>query len=225
MVQPKHPSVSLIIPCYNAASYIGEALNSIAAQSYPSIEIIIVDDGSDDRTAEIAAGHGPEYTIVRRPRGGTAAARNSGVTAAKGELLAFMDADDLLHPLRIHCQVEEFQKHAELGMCYSVFINFETNSTPLLNPEFQPEDSRVLSGCLPGAVMLSRRCWNQVGPFDETLQLGEFLDWYLRLQTLGIPIVRIERALYYRRIHASNFSRQREKYTDYARVLRNRTAV
>ncbi|MDE5750463.1 MAG: glycosyltransferase, partial [Duncaniella sp.] len=95
------PQVSIIVPAYNAAPYIGECLASIAAQTWRDFEVIVVDDGSTDGTADMTGefcSHDPRFILVRAPHGGVSAARNLGIERARGEWIGFADADDCLHP-------------------------------------------------------------------------------------------------------------------------------
>lgn len=95
------PAISVVIPCYNAASFLGETLRSVLAQTQPPREVIVVDDGSTDDSARIAESFGPPVRVLRQANGGAAVARNTGVTAATGDWIAFLDADDLWHPQRL----------------------------------------------------------------------------------------------------------------------------
>jgi glycosyltransferase involved in cell wall biosynthesis len=224
MTQVPLPYVSVVIPSYNAAAFISEALSSIAAQSYRSslLEIIVVDDNSDDGTMDVIKAKHPEVTLITRVRGGTGAARNTGVATSKGSLICFMDADDLCHPLRIERQVEEFRHTPNLGVCFTNFIPFHHSGTDTISTLLQRADLQQISARLPGTIMVSRPYWDRIGPFDESLRLGEFLDWLIRVKKLRIPVAHIDEALYYRRIHSTNFSKDRSNYSDYARVLAQR---
>ncbi len=99
------PTVSLVIPAYNAEAYLREALDSAFAQTRPPDEVIVVDDGSGDRTPEIAASYGDRVRLLRQPNRGEAAARNTGVRVARGDLIAFLDADDTLLPRCLEAQL------------------------------------------------------------------------------------------------------------------------
>lgn len=223
-------TVSVIIPCYNAAAFISDALSTIFAQSYPAslLEVIVVDDGSEDKTAEIVGSEHSTVFLIKCSRRGTAAARNAGVSASHGSLICFMDADDLSHPLRIERQVEEFRSNPELGVCFTNFMSFNHSSGHTIETLRNHQESPVSSFRLPGTIMVSRNHWDIIGPFDESVRLGEFLEWIIRATELNIPFIHIRETLYYRRVHLTNYSRDRSNYSDYARILakhsRNRTA-
>ncbi|MDR5708499.1 MAG: glycosyltransferase family 2 protein, partial [Armatimonadota bacterium] len=103
------PTVSLVIPAHNAEAYLREALDSVFAQTRPPDEVIVVDDGSLDRTPEIAASYGDRVRLVRQPNRGEAAARNTGVRVAQGELIAFLDADDAWLPGYLTSQLRVYE--------------------------------------------------------------------------------------------------------------------
>src|ERR1700761_1458333 len=100
------PLVSVIIPCYKQAQYLPEAVESVLAQTYPHVETIVVNDGSPDDTEAVAGRYGDRIRYVWRPNGGISAARNTGITQARGAYLKFLDSDDLLHPEQIARQME-----------------------------------------------------------------------------------------------------------------------
>lgn len=95
------PAISVVIPCYNAAAFLGETLRSAVKQTHPPVEVIVVDDGSSDNSAKLAESYGSPVRVIRQPNGGAAVARNTGVKAATGDWIAFLDADDLWAPTRL----------------------------------------------------------------------------------------------------------------------------
>jgi glycosyltransferase involved in cell wall biosynthesis len=102
------PTVSVVIPAYNAEAYLREALDSVFAQTRPPDEVVVVDDGSTDRTSEVAASYGDRVRLLRQPNRGEAAARNAGVLAARGALIAFLDADDTWLPRYLESQLRVY---------------------------------------------------------------------------------------------------------------------
>jgi glycosyltransferase involved in cell wall biosynthesis len=110
------PSVSVVIPLYQAAAYVSETLDSVAAQTAPPAEVIVVDDGSRDGGAEVARAHPLGPVVLSQSNAGPAAARNAGIRAAGGELIAFLDADDLWHPEKLARQLEVFRMAPDLGL-------------------------------------------------------------------------------------------------------------
>lgn len=114
-----NPLVSVVIPCYNAARTIAATLESVLAQSYRPIEVIVVDDGSSDRSVEIASSFAPAVTVVVQENGGPASARNEGIRRSRGEFIAFVDADDLWHPEKLTAQVAEAVAAGEPALVFS----------------------------------------------------------------------------------------------------------
>src|SRR5215208_7256201 len=114
------PLVSVVIPCYNQAHFLGEAIESVLAQSHPNFEIIVVDDGSPDDTSEVAE-HYPEVRLVRQENQGLSAARNAGLARSEGEYVVFLDADDRLLPEALKTGVECLEAHPECAYVYGHF--------------------------------------------------------------------------------------------------------
>ena len=155
--------VSVIIPAHNSAAFIEETLDSILAQPHRPLEILVVDDGSTDLTPQIVSGYAPEVRLIRQPQSGHPAARNTGIRAARGEFLAFLDHDDLWTPFKLALQFAAFYKDPELDLVFGHMQNF-------FSPELsEQERNKVavplhpLPGLLQGA-MLARRA-----SFDRTV--------------------------------------------------------
>jgi glycosyltransferase involved in cell wall biosynthesis len=125
--EPVVPLVSVIIPTYNRAEFLSTALDSVLTQSYPNIEVVVVDDGSTDRTPEVMEHYGGRVNYRRQANGGVASARNAGLELARGELLALMDSDDICLPERIAAQVGCFAQFPEIVLCSSDFSAFNAN--------------------------------------------------------------------------------------------------
>jgi glycosyltransferase involved in cell wall biosynthesis len=210
--------VSVIVPAYQAEAYIEQALDSVLAQDHQAAEVIVVDDGSTDRTAEIAAAH--PVQLLSRSRGGPAAARNSGLAAATGRFVTILDADDLWPPDRLSRQLAHLAAHPEQGIVLGlaeVFLSPD-ESRPAHDPGFAPGEQ--VAGH-PATMLARREVFDVVGPFDETLRLSEDIDWLARASDAGIRAGRIEHTLLYYRIHAHNTSRHTQvNHAATLRVLR-----
>lgn len=124
---PDRPLVSVLIGTYNAEHFIAETLESVLGQTYPNVEIVVVDDGSRDNTWAVLESFGTRIRALRQPNGGIAAARNAGLRAARGHLIALMDHDDLCEPDRVATQVEILRRHPEVVLCSSEFSAFDAN--------------------------------------------------------------------------------------------------
>ncbi|MEW5723183.1 MAG: glycosyltransferase [Thermodesulfobacteriota bacterium] len=196
----KDPLVSVIIPVYNRAGLVGRAVDSVLGQTWPNFELIVVDDGSTDRTPEVLAGYGDRLTLLRQPHSGVSAARNRGLAAAQGDLIAFLDSDDYWDKEKIEAQVRFFQEHPEAIVCQTeeVWVRRGRRVNPGRRHR-KPSGEAFFSSlelCLisPSAVMMKRELFDQVGLFDEDLPAAEDYDLWLRV-TARHPVWLIERPL------------------------------
>jgi glycosyltransferase involved in cell wall biosynthesis len=196
--------VTVIVPAYQAEDFLGEALASAIAQDHDEVEIVVVDDGSTDRTAEIALAHG--VRLLRRPNGGPAAARNTGLAVAQGAFIAILDADDVWPPDRLSRQVAHLRERPELGIVLGLTEVFLTpgQPAPAHDPRFAPGEQVVGH---PSTMLARREVFELVGGFDESLRLSEDIDWLARASDAGVLSARLEHTLLRYRVHAENTSR------------------
>jgi len=186
------PQVSVIIPTYNCARYLPEAIDSVLAQTYRDFEIIVVDDGSTDDTPDVLARYGEAILVIRQPNQGRGAARNAGILAARGQYIAFLDADDLWLPRKLEKQMALFEERSEIGWVYSDYRYFGDTSTGddsffgrhSLRPP--PEGwilVKLLAGCITSTITVMARaaCFRQVGLFDPSLVRAQDYDMWIRL--------------------------------------------
>lgn len=177
-----------------------EAVESVLRQTYDAYELIVVDDGSEDATAGGLGAYGPAVKVISQPHRGVSAARNLGVSWARGELLAFLDSDDLWHPRKLEYQTAFMAQSPAIEICQSGEIWFRNGVR--VNPKkkhakpsgdiFRPS----LDLCLvsPSTVMMRRRIFDRVGGFDETLEVCEDYDLWLRIAK-DTPVFLLDRAL------------------------------
>lgn len=184
---PKKPLVSVIIPTYNRGWVIQEAIDSVLDQDFSDYELIVVDDGSDDNTPAILAAYGKKLTVLDQSNRGVSAARNRGIAAAAGQLIAFLDSDDQWLPQKLSTQVKFFQDNPD------AFINqtqehWNRNGVRV-NPKKRHhkfsgmifEQSLALCLVSPSAVMIKKNLFDVVGVFDESLAACEDYDLWLRI--------------------------------------------
>jgi glycosyltransferase involved in cell wall biosynthesis len=215
------PSVSVVIPVFDAARYLAEAIESVRAQSRPAEEIVVVDDGSTDDSAAVAARFAPAVRVVARVHAGIGAARNAGVAAARGTHLAFLDADDLWVPEKLARQLEVLAAEPELDLVFAHAQNF-------LSPDLEPAaaarlhcPAEPMPGIVPGTMLVARATLARVGPFDTAVTVGEFVDWYARARESGCRERVLPETLLLRRVHGGNTGvRARDSRQDYVRVLK-----
>ena len=196
--------ISVIIPAYNAAETLPESLESVGRQSRPADEIIVVDDGSNDRTAEIAEGAGT--VVLRMPTNrGAPYACNAGIDASRGELLAFLDADDLWAPDKLRVQEDLLMSQPEID---AVFAFCESFVCPSLDASAQNalRAKPNAPGWLTGAMLIRREAFLQQGPFDPRLRCGFFIDWLDRARRRGLPCRMLSNILLRRRLRPGTLS-------------------
>jgi glycosyltransferase involved in cell wall biosynthesis len=217
------PLVSVIVPIHNGARFLAEALESVAAQDYAAFEVIVVDDGSTDDGAAIAEACGA--TVLRQQQRGAGAARNAGVNVARGELLAFLDQDDLWLPSKLRRQVETLEAHPE-SICLarqSYFLEPGVAAPPAWfgKPILLDADH---TGWAPSCLAMRMTTFARVGRFDERLHHISDVDWFARAADLAIPIETPPETLVRRRIHGTNDSGSPGAMQEFFTILRGAAA-
>jgi glycosyltransferase involved in cell wall biosynthesis len=207
------PLVSVIIPTYNRGWIVQEAIDSVLNQDFTDYELIVVDDGSDDDTAMILAGYGESISVLHQPNKGVSAARNHGIAAASGQLIAFLDSDDLWLPRKLSTQVKFFKDHPdavinqtqERWIRNGVRVNPKQRHHKFSGMIF--EHSLALCLVSPSAVMLKKNLFDDVGGFDEQLPACEDYDLWLRI-SCRYPVQLIDKTLIIKRGgHADQLSK------------------
>lgn len=181
--------VSVILPTYNRANFITRAVNSVLGQSYKNLELIIIDDGSTDETKIILDKYDVNVNYIYQNNSGAASARNTGVKAAEGKYIAFIDSDDTWHSDKIEKQLKYFYKQKEIGICFTNANLNQPDGTVEKKPEFIKHTENAIFGIkeifldpyfgLP-TVMIKKDIFSEIGLFDESLKTAEDLDLFLR---------------------------------------------
>jgi glycosyltransferase involved in cell wall biosynthesis len=182
------PSVTVVIPTFNYARFIREAVESTLAQTLPPLEVIVVDDGSTDHTPEVMAAYAsdPRVCYVRQENRGLSAARNAGIKAARGEFIALLDADDRWKPEKLSRQLAEFTQE-QVGLVYCGREVFDEHGTQDPDPADRSKCERALEWLTiatlfcPSSVVMRRRCFTEQGGFDESLRKVEDREMWIRL--------------------------------------------
>lgn len=217
----RSPLVSVIIPTYNAAEFLAEAIQSALNQTYRNCEIIVVDDGSTDGTEMLLQAFGQQVKYVRQGNRGPSAARNTGIRLAQGEYLCFLDADDVWRATKVEAQVSFMEAYRDIGMvfCDEEEVDGEKviNGSLLRKSQFYPEivaqspisgayQKLLIENFIPTSmVMLKRECLGKAGLFDEALRVSEDRDLWSRVaahyRIAGLPTI-----LGQKRAHPNNIS-------------------
>lgn len=209
-------SVSVIIPVHNGAPYIREAIESVMSQALPAAEIIVVDDGSTDETSGILSAM-ENVRYVRQEKSGQAIARNRGFAESTGDLIAFLDADDVWMPEKLALQVAALDSDPPFDCVFGLAVEFAGSRPPAREIELQ----RKHDAHLPGAMLVRRNMFAAVGPYDAQWRVGEVVDWYARAVDLGLRMTTLQHVVLLRRIHGDNLGRRsRDPSRDYLSVLR-----
>lgn len=213
----REPRVSVIIPTHNCGAYIGDAIESVVAQTYAEYEIIVVDDGSTDDTKTALAPYVGRIHYLCQNNRGVSAARNAGIARARGEVVAFLDADDMWLPLKLELQLEALQGHPDVALCFTDFLEFDKSGVTMPSrmntranarawfERYRVGNSEVACGPMyedllqanwihTSSVVIRRATFLRVGVFDEAFGVGEDYDVWLRIART-YPLVCVNRVL------------------------------
>jgi GT2 family glycosyltransferase len=212
MVAPMIPRVSVVIPAFNHARWVADAVRSVAAQQFRDLEIIVVDDGSTDDTARALGECGVPLRYLHQDNRGPSSARNAGVQVARGRLIAFLDADDLWLPDKLALQVPVIDARAEAAVVYADAVFWDestrrpqgTHAGRHRHPSGRILGALLVDNPIPSPTPLVRRtALVQAGGFDETLRACEDWDLWIRLARKA-EIHCLERPLAVYRLHGEN---------------------
>lgn len=195
--------VSVIIPVYNGANYLAKAIESVLAQTYSPIEVLVVDDGSTDESVEIARSFSG-VRVIQKPNGGVASARNVGIAEAKGDYLAFLDHDDEHLPTKTELQVRALEAgpDAMFALCHKRYVLVGEPPSWFRGPR----DGTPVHGFVPSCWLVRREAFEAVGLFDERFSHGPDYDWLARAKDLSVRYVMLADTLVDYRVHGSNDS-------------------
>ncbi|MDQ6888012.1 MAG: glycosyltransferase family 2 protein [Gemmatimonadota bacterium] len=199
--------VSCIIPACNAERFVREAVASVLSQSHRPLEVIVVDDGSTDGTAAAVAEFGDVIRCIPQLNQGPPAARNHGISKARGELIAFLDADDRWHPEKLARQAALFDARPDLDCCLTHVTMFWSDALGDEETRYRHDGRADGPGWAGSTMMARRRAFEAVGTFDPTLRHSATVDWFARAGERGAVVETLPELLAYRRMHRANMSR------------------
>jgi len=209
--------LSVVIPAYNTARYIAEAIGSVLAQIDPDTEVIVVDDGSNDDTAAIAERFGPPVRVIRAAHGGIGATVNRGMAEARGARIAAIDADDRWLPGKTALQLAALDGDPSLDAVFGHVRQFL--SPDVTEPARFAIPAEPMPGLIRGAMIVRREAWERVGPIETGLAAGEFISWYARAVDAGLRTRMLPDLVYERRVHGNNTATA-GTHDDYLRVVK-----
>lgn len=203
---PERLRISTIITCFNGAAFVADAVASIRRQAIPVSEIVVIDDGStDDTPAVVASLAGDDLNYYQQANQGLPGARNAGLERSSGDLITFLDYDDVWTDNKLAIQVPMLQADPELGMVVGYAQTMRLVKQPDGQIAFEPHDVPAPALSMNGAV-IHRKVFDQVGRFDTGQKYCDDWDWYMRARELGVRIKIHEDVVHYYRRHDRNMT-------------------
>lgn len=219
MVNKTPPLVSVIVAAYNAEKYINESIASILDQTYGNTEIIVVDDGSTDGTADILKSLPVSYYFQKNK--GQASALNFGISMAKGDYLGFNDADDLWVAEKLELQLKEFTKNIQLDASFGMVQQFICSSLT------EDQASKIhcpkmpMKGYSKLTMLIKKKSFEEIGDFNTKVKIGDFIEWFALAKRKGIQHRLIDDVLGKRRLHLDNMSvKDKSERNSFAQIMK-----
>jgi glycosyltransferase involved in cell wall biosynthesis len=195
--------ISVIIPVYNGERFLKESIDSILSQQHKNIEVIVVDDGSVDKSSDIAKSYA-NVCYIYQTNQGPSVARNTGIAASKGEFIAFLDADDIWFTNKLSTQIEYLNKNPDIGFVFAnrrMITENNIDKPPWYKEHLFDNDSPVLCA---SALLARKNVFNQVGGYNPDFRFGENAEWLTRTKDAGIKMTILSETLLEQRLHDKN---------------------
>ena len=209
----ERPRISVVIPAYNRAHLVGEAIQSVLDQDFPPHEIVVVDDGSTDDTAAVAARY--PVRVISQDNQGIGGARNRGITESSGELLAFLDSDDRWMPNRLSAQMRRLAAPPPVDLVFAHYREIhDLDGVRRVVPD-------PVAGWSASTALARRDVFDRVGLFELGFSTAEFLSWCIRAREQGVPMTILPDVLVTRLVHGQNATMDRAAaFGDYTRAIK-----
>jgi len=217
--------VSCVVISWNSEQYLGAAIDSVLAQTYRPIEVLVVDAESSDDSMRVASSFPAPVRALSIPDRGPTATRNAGVSAARGEFVAFLDGDDLWHPDKLSRHMERFDERPQLDCSITLIQNFWDEGHELESAHYRDHPRmQPVAGYVMTTSCVRRSVFDRVGMLDESLLFADSADWFIRADRCEVVVELLPEVLTLHRLHGNNLSRRRagESTAEFARVLKSR---
>jgi glycosyltransferase involved in cell wall biosynthesis len=215
------PLITAAIPVRDGEAYLADAIESVLSQTRPCGQLIVVDNGSRDRSAEIAAGFGPRVEIVYEPRPGIGTARNAALRAARGDFLAFLDADDVWEAEKTALQLAAFETDPALQLTFGHVRQFVSPDLAAEEAEGMRVPTAPQPGLYIGAMLARREAIEAIGSWPDDVRVSDGLSFLLRARELGLAQTMLAETVTLRRVHGANHSiHSRDERGEFARHLK-----
>lgn len=215
--------ISCIITSFNSDEFIAEALNSIKEQTYKNIEIIVADGGSTDNTRGIVEKFNSGIKFFTRENTGPATTRNLGLRNARGNYIAFLDADDLWHPKKLEKQMNYFDENPGTDLCITYAEMFWSQELKE-EKDFYKDHLRTkpIPGYATTTLLAKKSVFRKTGEFNDNFWFSDATDWFIRVKELGLKLKVIEEPLTFHRMHESNLTKRRsdESRDEFLRLVK-----
>jgi glycosyltransferase involved in cell wall biosynthesis len=223
----ENPKISVIIPAYNAQKFIEEAIDSVLNQTLPAYEIIVIDDGSTDETSKLISNkYSNKVKLIRQQNKGAPSARNLGIKASKGNIIQFLDADDIILPNKFEEQIDFWKRNPYFDIVYCDFINFYHYDYPQEIPIARPKpQGNLLNVFLSGetigihTALVPKYIFTMIGGFNESLRHNSDQWFWILCSLKGFTFGYFPKVLALRRLHDTNLTKDRLSQLKYSILL------
>jgi len=217
----QNPLISVIIPVYNGERYLGEAVESVLAQTYQHFELIVINDGSTDNTSKVITRYQDSLLSYYQPNAGLPATLNNGISLSRGKWIAFLDADDLWLEDKLSQQIKTVKDDPNVEIVFGhiqQFLSPDLDETAKRRIHCPPDP---IPGYLKITMMAQRKAFEKVGLFKEDQSIGDFIEWYLRASEANLNIHMLSEVVAKRRLHAWHTTdNSPESRKNYVRILK-----